>query len=127
MANLTGNVNLYSSAIQYVIFLVTTGITLMLIEKTGRRNLFVFGGIIMAALHFAVAGLMASYGHHVDSIPGASNIKWQVTGPPAKGIIACSYLFVACYGFTWVGTYLTCIHKYNLRVGLDGQRSGASC
>ncbi|KAL2001377.1 hypothetical protein VTN02DRAFT_1825 [Thermoascus thermophilus] len=101
MANLPGNVKLYSYSIHSVILLVTTGITLLFIEKTGRRNLFVVGGIIMAALHFAVAGLMASHGHHVDSIPGASNVKWQVTGPPAKGVIACIYLFVACYGFTW--------------------------
>jgi len=34
-------------------------------------------------------------------VDGNKNIVWQVTGPPAKGIIACTYLFVAVYGFTW--------------------------
>ena len=62
MAGLTGNVNLYSSSIQYVIFLVTTAVTLALIDKIGRRPLFVYGGIAMGALNFAVAGLMANYG-----------------------------------------------------------------
>ena len=54
------------------------------------------------ACHFAIAGLMASRGHHVDSVDGNSNLKWSITGPPGKGVIACSYIFVAVYGFTWV-------------------------
>lgn len=102
MAGLTGDVNLVSSSIQYVIFLVTTGITLVFIEKTGRRNLFIYGGILCAALNFAVGGLMAAHGNPVEMED--SNINWVVHGPPASGIIACSYLFVAVYGFTWVCT-----------------------
>jgi hypothetical protein len=54
------------------------------------------------ACHFAIAGLMASRGHHVDSVDGNANLKWSITGPPGKGVIACSYIFVAVYGFTWV-------------------------
>lgn len=36
-----------------------------------------------------------------DQVAGNKSIVWQVTGPPATGIIACTYLFVAVYGFTW--------------------------
>ncbi|KAL7275274.1 hypothetical protein RUND412_001782 [Rhizina undulata] len=104
MAGLTGNINLVSSAIQYVIFLVTTAFTLMFIDRIGRRPLFIYGAIIMAGLNFAVAGLMATYGHAVPMVGTNENIRWQVTGKPAKGIIACTYLFVALYGLTWAPT-----------------------
>lgn len=101
MAGLTGNVNLYSSSIQYVIFLFTTAITLIFIDKIGRRPLFIYGAIVMAALNFTVAGVMGSYGNSVTEVDGNANITWQVTGRPATAIIACTYLFVAAYGFTW--------------------------
>lgn len=60
------------------------------------------GSILCMALHFAIAGIMASYGHHVDSVDGNSNLKWSITGAPGKGVIACSYIFVGIYGLTWV-------------------------
>jgi len=101
MAGVTRNINLVSSAIQYVIFLVTTGITLYFVEKCGRRPLLLYGGILMGALNFAVAGLMASAGHPVTHVGTAYNIKWQVGDSYATRIIACSYVFVGIYGFTW--------------------------
>lgn len=101
MAGLTGNVNLVSSSIQYVIFLVTTAITLCFIDKLGRRPLFIYGGIAMGALNFAVAGLMATGGHSVTNVADNYNIKWQVHGSYATGVIACSYIFVGFYGLTW--------------------------
>ena len=85
-----------------MIFLVTITITLVFIDKWGRRPLFVYGGIAMGALNFAVAGLMASKGRPVDDVDGNANIKWQVTGSYASGVIACTYIFVAFYGLTWV-------------------------
>ncbi|RAH68561.1 sugar porter family MFS transporter [Aspergillus aculeatinus CBS 121060] len=101
MAGMTGNTTLYSSAIQYVIFLVTTGVILPYIDRIGRRPLLMTGSILCMALHFAIAGIMASYGHHVDSVDGNSNLKWSITGAPGKGVIACSYIFVGIYGLTW--------------------------
>ncbi|KAF2085157.1 sugar transporter [Saccharata proteae CBS 121410] len=116
MAGLTGNVNLYSSAIQYVIFLVTTGFTLTWIERVGRRQLLVSGAILMMILNFAVGGIMASYGHHVDRVGDSTNIKWQVLGAPAKGVIACSYIFVGIYGLTWAPTaWIYCSEVFPLR------------
>ncbi|OJD38807.1 sugar transporter [Diplodia corticola] len=116
MAGLTGNVNLYSSAIQYVIFLVTTGFTLCFIEKVGRRQLLIYGSIIMCALNFAVAGIMAEHGRPVDGVGENTNIKWQVLGHPAKGIIACSYIFVGVYGLTWApAAWIYCSEVFPLR------------
>lgn len=54
------------------------------------------------ALHFAVAGLMASRGHYVDEVNGNENLRWTIHGPAAKGVIACSYIFTGFYGLTWV-------------------------
>ncbi|KAL3250534.1 hypothetical protein ABHI18_011139 [Aspergillus niger] len=101
MAGMSGNTTLYSSAIQYVIFLVTTGTILPFVDRIGRRLLLLTGSVLCMACHFAIAGLMASRGHHVDSVDGNANLKWSITGPPGKGVIACSYIFVAVYGFTW--------------------------
>lgn len=106
MAGLTGNVNLVSSSVQYVIFLVTTAITLLFIDRLGRRPLFIYGAVAMGALNFAVAGLMKTGGHSVTNVADNYNIKWQVEGSYATGVIACSYLFVAFYGLTWVCVFL---------------------
>ncbi|KAK8216251.1 sugar transporter [Phyllosticta capitalensis] len=117
MAGLTGNVNLTSSLVQYCIFLVTTATTLAGIEHIGRRHLLVWGALLMMAFNFAVGGLMASYGHFVpDGVDGSPTVRWQVKGPPAKGIIACSYLFVAMYGFTWApAAWIYCSEVFPLR------------
>ncbi|PWY69064.1 sugar transporter [Aspergillus heteromorphus CBS 117.55] len=101
MAGMSGNTTLYSSAIQYVIFLITTGIILPYVDRIGRRLLLLTGSILCMAMHFAIAGLMASRGHHVDEVDGNSNLRWEIDGAPGKGVIACSYIFVAVYGFTW--------------------------
>ncbi|KAK8011651.1 Major facilitator superfamily domain- general substrate transporter [Apiospora arundinis] len=95
MAGMTGDTALYSSAIQYVIFLVTTGFVLPYIDRVPRRLLFLVGAVACMALHFTIAGLMASYGHAVSDIDGNANLRWELPGGgPAKGVIACSYIFV---------------------------------
>ena len=95
---------MYSSAIQYVIFLVTTGLILPFIDRIGRRVLLLVGSILCMILHFAIAGTMASYGHYVQDIDGNTILRWRIGGHPAKAVIACSYIFVGIYGFTWVST-----------------------
>lgn len=67
---------LYSSAIQYVIFLVTTGVILPYIDRIGRRLLLLSGSIICMALHYAIAGIMATYGNPVDEIDGNKNLRF---------------------------------------------------
>lgn len=85
-----------------VIFLVTTGIILPYIDRIPRRLLLLTGSIVCCICHFTIAGLMASYGHHVPEINGNTILRWQVNNDTAaKGIIAVSYIFVGFYGFTW--------------------------
>ncbi|KAF7168368.1 hypothetical protein CNMCM6106_003606 [Aspergillus hiratsukae] len=101
MANMPGNTVLYSSAIQYVIFVVTTGVILPYIDRIGRRKLLLSGSVICMALHFTIAGIMASYGNPVDEIDGNKNLRWEIKGAAGKGVIACSYIFTGIYGLTW--------------------------
>lgn len=104
LANTTfqdNNATLYSSAIQYVIFLVTTGVVLPYIDRIGRRFLLLSGAITCMILHYAIAGVMASYGNPVDQIDGNENLRWEIKGAPGKAVIALSYIFVGVYGLTW--------------------------
>ena len=93
MAGLSGNVNLYSSAIQYVIFLVTTGVMLPFIDRIGRRQLLIGGAVVCMCLHYSIAGVMATYGRSVSNVFGNENLKLEITGAPGKAIIALSYIF----------------------------------
>lgn len=101
MAGMEGDTALTSSIIQYVIFLVTTGAILPFIDRLGRRQILLCGSVAAAIVHFATAAVMAVYGYSVDGVPGGANLTWAVTGNPAKGVMALSYIFVAIYGLTW--------------------------
>jgi len=67
-----GNSALTSAIVQYVIFVVTTGAILPIIDRIGRRFLLLSGAVTCAILHFTSGALMASYGHAVDSVDGES-------------------------------------------------------
>ncbi|KAI9369561.1 sugar transporter [Aspergillus egyptiacus] len=101
MAGMDGDTSLYSSVIQYVIFLVTTGAILPYIDRIGRRLLLISGAVACMTIHWATAGTMAVYGNPVDSVNGNENLKWEIKGAAGKGVIALSYIFVGIYGFTW--------------------------
>ncbi|GES65206.1 sugar transporter [Aspergillus terreus] len=96
-----GSATLYSAIIQYVIFLVTTGVILPFIDRMGRRPLLLGGAVTCMVLHYAIAGVMATYGHPVDEIDGNKNLRWEIGGAPGKAVISLSYIFVGVYGFTW--------------------------
>ncbi|KAF1954853.1 high affinity glucose transporter [Byssothecium circinans] len=103
MAGLKGNNNLVASSIQYVINVFMTISALIFIDRWGRRIPLVGGALLMATWMFANAGLMASYGKPAPP-GGLNNIaeqSWEITGAPAKAVIACTYLFVASYAPTW--------------------------
>jgi len=103
MAGLTGNNNLVSSSIQYIINVVMTIFALLFVDRWGRRAPLIIGALLMATWMFANAGLMASYGHAAPP-GGLNNIaeqSWEIRGAPAKAVIACTYLFVASYAPTW--------------------------
>ncbi|KAL9008021.1 MAG: hypothetical protein Q9173_006811 [Seirophora scorigena] len=103
MAGIRGNANLVASSIQYVINVAMTVPALLFIDRWGRRPTLLVGALLMMTFLFANAGILASYGTYagpsgVANTPAAS---WEVSGPPSKAVIACSYLFVASYAPTW--------------------------
>lgn len=103
MAGLSGNTNLIASSIQYVINVFMTIFALIYIDRWGRRGPLVAGALLMATWMFANAGLMASYGKPAPP-GGLNNIaeqSWEISGAPARAVIACTYLFVASYAPTW--------------------------
>ncbi|BCS23449.1 sugar porter family MFS transporter [Aspergillus puulaauensis] len=101
MAGMSGDTSLYSSIIQYVIFLATTGVILPYIDRIGRRLLLISGAILCMIIHYAIAAVMAVHGNPVDEINGNASLKWEISGAPGKAVISLSYIFVAVYGFTW--------------------------
>lgn len=105
MAGLSGNANLVASSIQYVINVVMTVFALVFIDRWGRRLPLLIGSTLMMTFMFANAGIMASYGKPappggLDNTPEQS---WDLSNnsAAAKGVIACTYLFVASYAPTW--------------------------
>jgi hypothetical protein len=103
MAGLTGEINLISASIQYVINVAMTVPALLFIDRLPRRRVMMVGSLLMASWLFTTGGLMATYGHAVPAgSSGSSVVTWAVNASgPSKGIIACSYLFIATYACTW--------------------------
>ena len=64
-----------------------------------------FGSCFMMIWLFATAGTMATYGHYVPGgLNGTAAVSWVINSDAtsAKGaVIACTYLLVATYSFTW--------------------------
>ncbi|TVY17485.1 High-affinity glucose transporter [Lachnellula arida] len=101
MANLTGNIGLVSSGIQYAIFIIGTAATFFFIDKTGRRPLLIYGAIAMGVCMFVVGGVLGSYGTYLpDGLNGNLSVRVQVTGSPAYTVIAFCYLLVLAYSLT---------------------------
>ncbi|ODM19403.1 hypothetical protein SI65_04387 [Aspergillus cristatus] len=102
MAGYSGDANLIASSIQYIINVVMTIPALLWMDRWGRRPTFLIGSAFMMVWMYANAGIMASYGtpvpHDQRSSPEQS---MSLTGAPAKGLIACTYLFVASYAVSF--------------------------
>lgn len=111
-----------SSIIQYVIFLVTTGVVLPFIDRMGRRWSLIIGAIICGILHFTTGAVMATRGYPVDSVAGNDILKWSLeSGPPAKAVIALAYIFVGVYGLTWAPTaWIYCAEVFPLKYRAKG-------
>lgn len=102
MAGYSGNSNLVSSSIQYVINVVMTVPALLFIDRWGRRPLLMTGSVLMMIWLFATSGLLATYGRPIDSYEGNDSIRITVDNRKAsRTLIACSYLFVASFAPTW--------------------------
>ncbi|KAF2484126.1 glucose transporter [Neohortaea acidophila] len=102
MAGYSGNANLLASSIQYIINVFMTVPALIWLDRWGRRKPLVIGAFFMMIWMFANAGLLGGYG---TVVPGGINHvaeeSMSVSGAPAQGLIACTYLFVASYAPTW--------------------------
>lgn len=101
MANLTGNINLISSGIQYALFIIFTTVMFFFIDRTGRRSLLIYGALGMAVCHFVVGAMLGAYGVDVpEGVDGNANVLIRVTGSPAHTVIAFSYLLIIVYALT---------------------------
>lgn len=102
MAGLTGNIGLITSGIQYAVFILFTGVTFFFIDRTGRRDLLVWGALGMGFCHFVVGGVMGAHHTYVPGgVNGNANIVISVTpGAPANTVIVFSYLLIVVYALT---------------------------
>ncbi|KAF2759950.1 general substrate transporter [Pseudovirgaria hyperparasitica] len=101
MANLSGNVNLISSGIQYALFIIFTTIMFFYIDRLGRRTLLVWGALGMGICHFVIGGLLGGYYEYVpEGVNNDKNVLMRVIGSPAHGVIAFSYLMIIIYSLT---------------------------
>jgi sugar porter (SP) family MFS transporter len=100
MANLTGNINLVSSGVQYALFIIFTSFIFFYIDKTGRRFLLGYGALGMAVCHFVVGGVLSTGEYVPGGVDGNLNVVIRVTGPRAHTVIAFSYLLIIVYALT---------------------------
>ena len=101
MAGLGDDV-LLPSGIQFVINVVMTVPALLWLDRWGRRPTLLVGAFLMCLWLCVNAGLFAVYS--VPPYEGqfqSESESMSITGPPAKAIIASTYLFVASYAPTW--------------------------
>ncbi|KAJ5770208.1 uncharacterized protein N7511_002259 [Penicillium nucicola] len=102
MAGYEGNATLLASSIQYIINVVMTVPALIWVDRWGRRPTLLVGATLMMIWMFANAGIMGKYGIVVPGgIKGVAEESMRLSGAPAQGLIACTYLFVASYAPTW--------------------------
>jgi len=102
MAGYTGNANLLASSIQYIINVIMTVPALIWIDQWGRRNAMLVGAALMATWMYANGVIMKTHGVEVPGgVNGTPEESMRVTGAAAKGLIACTYLFVASFAPTW--------------------------
>jgi sugar porter (SP) family MFS transporter len=103
MAGMKGSTLLVSSSIQYIINVVMTIPALLFLDKWGRRPPLVIGAILMMICLFTNAGVIHAYSTPAPpgGLDGIAAQSFEITGKPAKVVIAFSYLFVASFAPTW--------------------------
>ena len=119
MAGYSGNANLLASSIQYIINVLMTVPALIYLDRWGRRPTLIIGATLMTTWMFANAGILATHGEIVPGgVNGVAAVSMRLSGAPAKGLIACTYLFVASFAPTWVS-----ISTVNTRNNIDADIS----
>lgn len=96
MAGYSGNANLVASSITYVINVVMTVPTIIYGDRWGRRPLLLIGSFLMMSFMLINGVILATRARIVPGgIDGVAAQSMELTGAPAKALIACTYLFVA--------------------------------
>lgn len=100
---------LLTSSIQYIINVVMTLPAILWLDRTGRRPALLLGSFGMMTLLFISGAIQASYGQTNTDPATKGDVSWVIKGKPgaSKGVVACSYLFVATFATTWGPTSWT--------------------
>lgn len=99
---------LLTSSIQYIINVALTLPAILWLDNFGRRPALLIGSFLMMSFLFISGALQGAYGHH--NADPAHQISWVIPkehSSVSKGIVACSYLFVASFATTWGPTSWT--------------------
>lgn len=100
---------LLTASIQYIINVAMTLPAILYLDRFGRRPALLIGSFLMATWLFTTGALQASYGNP-NPDKSDKDISWVVPkehSAVSKGIVACSYLFVATFATTWGPTSWT--------------------
>jgi MFS family permease len=100
---------LLTASIQYIINVAMTLPAILYLDKFGRRPALLCGSFMMAVWLYTTGALQASYGNPNPDTTDR-DISWVVPrehSAVSKGIVACSYLFVATFATTWGPTSWT--------------------
>ncbi|KAK2597444.1 high affinity glucose transporter [Conoideocrella luteorostrata] len=101
MAGYSGNANLLASSIQYIINVFMTVPALLWVDRWGRRPTLLVGSALMATWMYANTGILAVHAEIIPPNADQRDTTMLLSGAPAKGLVACTYLFVASFAPTW--------------------------
>jgi MFS family permease len=102
MAGYSGDANLVASSITYVINVLMTVPAIIWGDRWGRRPMLLIGSFFMMSFMLINGVILAVRGEIVPGgIDGVAAQSMRLTGAPARGLIACTYLFVAAFAVTW--------------------------
>lgn len=100
---------LLTASIQYIINVALTLPAIIWLDRFGRRPALLIGSFLMMSFLFISGALQGAYGHpNPDKTD--HDISWVIGkehSSVSKGIVACSYLFVASFATTWGPTSWT--------------------
>jgi len=103
---------LLTASVQYIINVALTLPAILFLDKWGRRPPLIIGSFLMMSWLFISGALQQYYGQpNTDELRNETNndISWIVNNKPSvsRGVVACSYLFVATFATTWGPTSWT--------------------
>lgn len=105
MAGLSGNIGLIAAGVQYGINVAFALPAILFLDKMGRRPALLLGSALMATFLFATGATMALHGRYIPGgLNGVEAVSWIINKGDynaQRAVIACTYLLVATYSFTW--------------------------